>query len=554
MLKSTHNAQKPGAQGSAPQSTSDLLPGWTEHKAPSGHTYYYHAETKKSTYTKPVAEAPRLVAPIPIPSYGSGQFAAGFAQSNFGQDFGGSRGGSGGSRGGRGGQHHQRRPEPQDRPKHRHDIPGYKPWILIVTKLKRRFVHNTETGESLWRFPEDVLKGVIEFDRIERERKERKERGEASEEERDDEEEEAQRKELEDAANEEEDGNSSEYTEVTDDEDEDNAEGPAKRARVEEIQPEGPIEFNEDDLAAELDGMDDYDFENELEEGDDIDPLSEEDSKTLFFDLLEDFRINPFKTWDKIIEEGAVIEDSRYTALPNMKSRREAWDEWSRNKIQERKEAREKEAKKDPKFPYLAFLQDHASTKLYWPEFKRKYRKESVMKDSKLPEKDREKLYREYVKRLQLPSRTLTTDLSSFLKTFPISAINRNTSIDELPSFLTTDLRFISVAPSTRDPLIETWIKTRPPPPENALSAKEEALLSAKRKERQRREQALLERERKVQETKKQQHRAQSFGKSRLREEEMEIERAMNLDRSGLRTQLEKSRIDDGEKSEGEIA
>jgi len=41
MLKSTHKSVAP----------PPLPEGWTEHKAPTGHSYYYNAATKQSTYT-----------------------------------------------------------------------------------------------------------------------------------------------------------------------------------------------------------------------------------------------------------------------------------------------------------------------------------------------------------------------------------------------------------------------------------------------------------------------------------------------------------------------
>jgi len=45
MVKSTY--QPP------PSALQPLPPGWTEHKAPTGHAYYYNAETKESTYKRP---------------------------------------------------------------------------------------------------------------------------------------------------------------------------------------------------------------------------------------------------------------------------------------------------------------------------------------------------------------------------------------------------------------------------------------------------------------------------------------------------------------------
>ena len=45
MLKSTYVP--------SPALSQPLPPGWTEHKAPTGHTYYYNDETKESTYKRP---------------------------------------------------------------------------------------------------------------------------------------------------------------------------------------------------------------------------------------------------------------------------------------------------------------------------------------------------------------------------------------------------------------------------------------------------------------------------------------------------------------------
>jgi hypothetical protein len=539
MLKSTYKKPEAPSQGRAAIDEPGLPEGWTAHKAPNGHTYYYNASTKKSTYVKPEAEAPRA----PIPSYSSGDFAGGFSNNNFptqnqhsrhpNPNFQEPRSGRGGYRGGFG-QNGQRRSAPEDKPKHRYKISACKPWVLVKTKLGRRFVHNTETGESLWKFPDDVLLAVTDWDIKERERKERRERGEESEPEEVVQHEDDQQ---------EEDESSSEYTEVTDsEEDEENGEG-SKRQRTEEQQPDGPIEFNEDDLAAELEEMEEFGFDDDWDYGEDQEPLSEEDSKALFFDLLDDFNIKPFSTWEKVLEDGQIIEDPRYKALPNMKARRDAWDEWSKQKIQELKEKREKQEKKDPKIPYLAFLQEHASTKLYWPEFKRKHRKELVMKELKVPDKDKEKFYREHIKRLQLPQSTLKSELTALLRALPLSVLNRDTTT--LPTALLTDIKYYSLAPSTRDPLIETYLTTLRPAPEDAIAADEEADMVLKKQERKRREDALKERERQVEEAKRRQRRDQAYGKGQLREEEMELQRAMNIGRSGLKAQLANVSIED---------
>jgi len=339
---------------------------------------------------------------------------------------------------------------------------------------------------------------------------------------------------------------SSEYeeVEVTDDEDEEN---PSKRQRTEEDAPDEPVEFDEDDIAFQLAamgqeyGLDPGEYDDghmeDWQEGAEGLELTYEDSVALFKDLLNDFGINPYSPWDKLVEEGKLVNDTRYTALPNMKARKEVWDEWSREKIKQLRELRAKEEKKDPRIPYLTFLQKHATPKLYWPEFKRKYRKESEMRDSALLDKDREKFYRDHINRLKLPQSTLKSDLSSLLKSQPLSALNSSTLPSHLPPSILADIRYISLDTAMRDPLIEAFIATLPPPPGSAAEEEDEVTIK-QREDRERRQKALEDRERHVTEEKRRQKRNLEFGKGRLREEEAEIAKAMNVTKKGLKNHL----------------
>lgn len=459
------------------------------------------------------------------------------------------RHGRGGFRGGKGYQDRGRR-EPQDRPKSKHVIPDCAPWVLVKTKLGRRFVHNLDTNESFWKFPQEVLKGVIEYDRQEREKKERIERGEEPEE----------AKELiastetsrptADAAAAEDAEESDEYeeVEVTDSEDEEGQ--PSKRARTESEGPANqPVEFTEEDMEYQLAAMgEEYGLDpgeyGELGEGDWDDeaqglPLTDADAEALFRDLLDDYNISPFTTWEKIIEEGRIIEDSRYTAPSNMKTRREIFSNWSRDRAKDVQERKKKQEKQDPRIKYLAFLQEYATPKLYWPEFKRKFRKEPEMKDSQLHDKDREKFYREYISKLKAPESTRKSDLSALLKSAPLHALNRSSSIDSLPTLIITDIRYIALPPKIRDPLIEAFISTLPPAPEEQLTPEQQEELDRKRREREKREKALADREKRVEEDKRRQRGELLRGKDLLREGEAEIAEAMRVNKDGLRTQME---------------
>ena len=197
-----------------------------------------------------------------------------------------------------------------------------------------------------------------------------------------------------------------EEVEVTDDEGEEN---PSKRHKMEGGDADQPVEFNEDDIAYQLAAMGrDYGLDpgeygigedEDLEEGAEGLALTAEESSALFKDMLDDQRISPYTPWDKILEAGHIIEDDRYVVLPNMRSRKEVWEEWNREMIRRLKEQKAKQEKQDLRLPYLSFLQKQATPKLYWPEFRRKYKKEPEMRDAKVADKEREKWYRNYINR-----------------------------------------------------------------------------------------------------------------------------------------------------------
>jgi hypothetical protein len=576
-----------------PPALAPPLPtGWTEHKAPAGtilhclilrlltslgHTYYYNKDTKKSTYTRPVADAPPPIHPPPVSSGPSSLLAPSLdvvpakpAQDAFNpqrqmQDliFGSApkqfpkphQQGRGDFRGGFRGGHNafaDRKRQPGDRPKHRQDIPNCAPWVLVRTKLSRRFVWNKDTNESFWKFPPDVMHAVNEFDRREREKKERRERCEPSDVEEDVAmaeieaelavaEEEVEIVEVDGEAGME-DEEEYEEVEVTDDEGEDAGSAP-KRQRTQEAGGEQPPEAEDEDLAWQLAQMEEMELGGgEVEEYyEDDDPLlSEEDCKSLFKELLDDTRISPYTPWAKILEDGILFDDDRYKALPNMKARKDCFDEWARDKMQYLREQKATEQKLDPRIPYLALLDQHATPKLYWPEFRRKYKKLPEMKDGKVSDKEKENLYRDHIKRLAMRSSDLKSDLSSLLKDQPLVVLNNSTTRDTLPNAVLTDLRFISLPPSTRNSLIETYISTLPPPPEGAAhSAEEEAERAKTWAERERRENALADRERRVRDEQRRQERDLAYGKGMLREEEAQIERAMRVGKEGLKGYLD---------------
>ncbi|KHN95883.1 FF domain protein [Metarhizium album ARSEF 1941] len=575
-LKSTYRPSAAAAAASAP-----LPPGWSEHTAPTGHKYYYNASTKESTYQRPGLPPP---APVPaqeeyspyanLPSLADPRVANAYLAQLNPQNQSRTRGAHRGRGVGRGEVGGRQRPQPVDKPRKAEKIPGCEPWLLVYTKYSRRFAYNPVKNTSYWRIPVKLMEGILELDKA-------RIRGKATGASDDNKGEKDAENQMADPAEEHHDYESDEYEEmevqVTDDEGADDldAEHPSKRRRRtdedgdddeagEEMEEEAeeeeeeeeqekhgdaPVEFTEADIAAQLQAMGedyglepgDYDDGNmeSWPEGTEGVDFSEEDAKLLFKDLLNDFNVNPYSPWDKLIEEGRIMDDPRYTALATTRARKECWDEWTRDRIAKLKEQRAKQEKKDPKIAYMAFLQAKATPKLYWPEFKRKYKKEEAMKDLKLSDKDREKAYREHINRLKMPQAKLKSDLIALLKAQPVHVLNNTSSPTSLPTPVLTDLRYISLEPQIRDPIVEAYLQTLPQPPEDITAAEEDEEKKKAREAREKRERALEERNRAVEEQKRRREREVMASKARLRDEERELETAMRVGRRGLQSQLQ---------------
>ena len=351
---------------------------------------------------------------------------------------------------------------------------------------------------------------------------------------------------------EDEDSDEYEEVEVTDDEGEDGIEDlGSKRPRTEEPAV-GPVEFNEDDIAFQLAqmgedyGLDPGEYDNPEAEGDYIEgeeglPLTREDSEALFRDLLDDFKIHPYTTFDKLIEDGHIINDDRYTVLPNMARRKEVFTAWSIDRIQDLQARKAQEAeerrKRDPRVIYLTYLQDRASLKLYWPEFRRKYRKDDEMRDGSFPDKEREKLYREYIARLKMSETDRRDDLMKlFRDASKKGQIHRETTVKTLPNEVMRDVKFHALPTTLIEELLRTLTPTLPPPSgDEAVQAE----LTQQREERRRREEALAERQRKVEEEKRKAHGALRHGREMLRDEAEELQRAKMVGRDGLMGYME---------------
>lgn len=552
MLKSTY---KPSAAALQP-----LLPGWTEHKAPTGHTYYYNAATKESTYKRPVAPVPPpAIAPqvnLSDPNIANAFLAQNAPQPSHQSSH---RGGFGGERGGRGGFQPRPRPQPTDKPRSKVAIPGHEPWILVYTKLNRRFAYNPVKNASYWRIPEKLMPAILELDQARIRQKATADEtaptaptGETTVPNRPGA--------VPAPAAEPHDYDSSEYeeVEVTDSEGDDDDPSRPKRQRTSSNPPPGPVEFTEADIAAQLAAMN-ADYNSYPPSDADSDsgppPLSEADATALFHDLLTDLRINPYTPFSTLLEQPTTSEkltsDPRYLVLPTTRARKEAWETWSRARIHTLKEERARQEKTDPRIGYLEFLQENATPKLYWPEFRRKYKKIECMKDAggvAFGDKEREKLYREYIARVKTSVGERKGELKGLLAGQGARALNSATVVPEgVPAAVRADVRWVVLDRKTRDEFVEGYVRGLGPPPEEEGqgSREEEEAAEKAREERKKREQALQDRERAVAEEKRRQEKRLGFERARLREEERELEKAMVVDKKGLRGQLVGDRMEE---------
>ena len=140
-----------------------------------------------------------------------------------------------------------------------------------------------------------------------------------------------------------------------------------------------------------------------------------------------------------------------------------------------------------------------------------------------------------YAVGLKVPESTLKSDLAALLKFLPAHVLNRSTNMEALPPAMLTDIRYISLKASVRDPIIEAHISRLGPAPTDLDMSPEEYEEQMKQKqERERREKALSERQMRVEEEKRK-HRGQlQYSKGMLREGEQELERARKVGKEGL--------------------
>jgi len=123
--------------------------------------------------------------------------------------------------------------------------------------------------------------------------------------------------------------------------------------------------------------------------------------------LLREKDINPLHPWDMSLPK--FVSDPRYVLLPTVASRREAFDEYCKERLRETKSQAVKKEKEavNPKDEFERLLKDEVkSTRASWTDFRKAWKKDRRFYGWGRDDKERERRFRDYLKELgeSLPS------------------------------------------------------------------------------------------------------------------------------------------------------
>jgi hypothetical protein len=114
--------------------------------------------------------------------------------------------------------------------------------------------------------------------------------------------------------------------------------------------------------------------------------------------LLREKDINPLHPWDTSLP--LFISDPRYVLLPSVAARREAFDEYCRERARELRASRIKK-EENPKEEFEKLLATEVkSTRTSWADFRRQWKKDRRFYGWGRDDREREKRFREFIKDL----------------------------------------------------------------------------------------------------------------------------------------------------------
>ncbi|KEP47419.1 WW domain protein [Rhizoctonia solani 123E] len=501
-----------------------LPPGWTEHKAPTGHTYFYHAATKQSTYTRPLpaihlggtVPGPPPFPPTSVPALGFTPAAT--AESSAPSDPASEK---------------KSKKSKKEKPTKKTPIPDT-PWIRVVTNLGNVFFTHTERKESVWTCPEEIADAVAELEREEeaekeeeraKEMREKAERERREKEEQEKQEVERVRKEAEAAGAKrkgEELGESAAKKPRVEEEDEDD-EAWQRQLAEEMAQEEG-----ESALGKKPGNDSEISVPPVFKVPDQV-KLNPEEAKALFMTLLNDVSPNPLLPYDLALPQ--LVNDARYVLLPP-NERKGVFDDWCKDQARNLRKNKTKEATMTPEAAYETLLHGEVkSTRTQWDEFRRKWKKDRRFYGYGRDDKEREKKFRAWLVELgevkRKEAKKAEEGFIELLRT--VDGITRDSEWKDVKRGIAQDSRYDAVgSASRREELFNKFkssVEQDPmPQPESSVVNSEDKSEKEKESKAVRRERALKEREAQVRVVQSNVERDIDRSRGKLGREEAELE------------------------------
>ncbi|KAJ8482248.1 hypothetical protein ONZ45_g15022 [Pleurotus djamor] len=466
----------PGFPGPPP-----LPPGWSQHTAPGGQSYYFNAISKESTYVRPLPA-------FPLPS-----------------------------------QSQQPSKKKTEKPLVKTPIPGTN-WLRVKTTEGNVFYTNKAQKSSVWTVPDEIKDAVAALEAEEKEAEGRaaREAEEAMESVKDE-----QLKEIERIRSEVEgmvkrkaedpepvSEVASKKPRIEEDDDDDDSEeeeewqreAAAQLAAEAEEEKKRKAEEEAERLKAEAEAEAKAKEHPQIVMPERVD-LSIEEAKALFKTLLREKDINPLMPWDTSLP--LFVSDPRYVLLPSVSARREAFDEYCKERARELRQSQVKKEKEDPKEEFEKLLeQEVKSTRMSWTDFRRSWKKDRRFWGWGRDDREREKRFREFLKELGEKKRQAAqqAEVNFFALLKEHGNITENSVWKEVKRKLVHDPRYDAVGSSSlREELFNTYLKagkwkdsSSPSLPSEQQSSKTAEDADTETRKKERKERAVKEREQKV--------------------------------------------------------
>ncbi|CAG8446686.1 11159_t:CDS:10 [Ambispora gerdemannii] len=451
-----------------------LLPaGWTEHRAPNGMFYYYNASTGQSTWERPIMlppPPPMGVSPMGVPP----QLVPGVHPSPF--------------------QSHSRKERIYSFLKQI----GETSWYIVKTTESNEFYYNSDTKQSVWEVPEEVVdevKKIKEQELIEQSKVSENggSKRKINETEEDNNSEDPSLKKVRGAT---EEGTGLEGTELTADdiayqlqfmeEQEQELDGTEETENNHDINTHGENRTEGADFASSGQIGRKTEPEREVE-------LSPEERILMFKSLLRDMNVSPFAVWEK--ELPRIIHDPRYTIISTLKQRKEIFDEYCKEKVIELRAEKKKKAKtRSVQEEFEKLLEEEVSLGNHWEDFRRKFKRDQRFKDYD-DEKEKEKKFREHIKYLKdkeakkkkAQQKRAEKEFIELLQ--ETREIQYDSSWRKIKRLIDEDRRYEALESEDRERLFREYCRKLEAEDEEEMAKKEE---ERKQRERRTREEASL--------------------------------------------------------------